>query len=72
MVAGEETASGIFCLLDRRPEDPDGKGGLLSVVVGPFRLREDGVAVGMVGTSAAAAVAAAGAEAEDWAAWLAA
>lgn len=71
MVAGEETASGIFCLLDRRPEDPDGKGGLLSVV-GPFRLREDGVAVGMVGTSAAAAVAAAGAEAEDWAAWLAA
>ena len=51
-----ETASGIFCLLDRRPEDPDVKAllGLFSVAR-PLRLREAGVVeVAVVGTSAAA------------------
>jgi hypothetical protein len=68
LVAGGEMASGIFCLLDRRPEDPVGKAllGLFSTER-PFRLREDGVAEGAVGTSAAA-----GAIALFWAAWLAA
>jgi len=51
-----ETASGIFCLLDRRPEDPEGGNASLGLfsAASPFRLREDGVVEGTVGTSAAA------------------
>jgi uncharacterized membrane protein len=65
VVVVEGTASGIFCLLDRRPEDPDDNAllGLFSVA-SPFRLREAGVAeVAVVGTSAAA-----GAKSLVWAA----
>jgi hypothetical protein len=65
--------SGIFRLLDRRPE-----GAGCDVVVGLFsvtrllRFREVAVGAGAVGTSAAAAGAAGGAGADDWAARLAA
>jgi hypothetical protein len=52
---GGRTASGIFCLLDRRPEDPEGNVSLgLFSAASPFRLREEGVVEGTVGTSAAA------------------
>ena len=61
LVAEEETASGNFCLLDRRPEDQDGNAllGLLSAA-GPFSWRGDGVVAGAVGTYAAVGVEASG------------
>lgn len=73
LVGASGEASGIFCLLDRRPEELgcEAADGLLSVA-GPFRFRVVGVAADAVGTSAAAAGAARGAGAEDWAARLAA
>lgn len=56
LVFGGGTASGIFCLLDRRPEDPEGGNASLGLfsAASPFRLREDGVVEGTAGTSAAA------------------
>ena len=57
MVAGG-AASGIFCLFDRRPEDPDCDvlGVLLSLDV-VLRFRDDGGTGGWIGTSAAAGAA---------------
>lgn len=72
---GAGATSGIFCLLDRRPDAPDCEGdvGDLSLV---FRFREGGEVVEAAdGASAAAveeAVAGAAAGTDDRAAWLAA
>lgn len=76
----DAVASGIFCLLDRRPEDPDCEvvGGLVPFAEA-FRLRADGVAavevLVVLEIVAGAADGSAGAvlgTAEGWAAWPAA